>query len=155
LLELYASDPGVKAQLDAKGAVSAATKNNPLSIDTSKVDRTLIHKAKAHVHAAGSAPKPFRYKGIMITVAGLSREGDLLRVDLTADCPTDGPYYFRNPPLCVVTKPAVYSGETLVSPRESVEDPASALKAMIGEAVATVGPQGPFLSLLEVSFGSY
>lgn len=82
-------------------------------------------KDKAAVHAALAIPKPFAFDGIAITITALGIEGDMLRVDLEADCPTDGPYFFVNPPLH-------HGGR---------KNPAAALKVIVGQAVRTVAVQ--------------
>jgi len=141
LLALSERDPSIAVAL--AGAITPASRDKPATVDLSRVDRRLIALAKATIHAGLSVPAPFDFAGHRITVKRLSMEGDLLRVDLTADCPTDGPYFFCNPPLAIVTAPG--SGDprdpdTYV-PRETVEDPDAVLKEIVGQAVHHVAVQ--------------
>jgi hypothetical protein len=110
-------------------------------VDVAKVDRALIAKAKAHVHAALDIPKPFVYEGHTITITALSLDGDKLRVDLTADCPTDGPYFWVNPPLQVVVTEAVMDAVDplkVKTPRVTADAPDAVLQTIVGQAVHTV-----------------
>lgn len=121
LLELYEKDEEVKAALDATGSVTMASKDQPAKIDLSLVDGRIIGKAKAHIHLDVAVPEPFEYHGIRIHVESIDLDGDRLRVALSANCPTYGPYLFGNPPLQVG--------------RTGVDDAAAALVEMIGQAV--------------------
>lgn len=146
LLQLYTTDSAVRAKLDTAGAVTKE-KDKPDKLDIAKVDSKTIAKAKAHVHAALEIPAPFVHGGHTITITALSLDGDLLRVDLTADCPTDGPYLFQNPPLQVVTKEAVFGAPganglpTVITPRETADAPDAVLQTIVGQAVHTVAVQ--------------
>jgi hypothetical protein len=143
LLELYESEPAVKAKLDTAGAVTKV-KDKADKVDLTKVDSKTVAKAKAHVHAALKIPKPFVHEGITITISSLSLEGDLLRVDLDADCPTDNPYFFQNPPLQVVTKEAVMDDKDplkIKTPRETADAADDVLQTIVGQAVHTVAVQ--------------
>jgi hypothetical protein len=144
LLELHGKDADVRAKLHDAGAVTENKAKKTKTVDIAKVDRKVIAKAKAHVHAALKVPKPFVHEGISITITALSLEGDVLRVDLEADAPTDGPYFFVNPPLQVVTKEAVMGplpGLPIVTPRETKDAPDEVLKTIVGQAVHAVALQ--------------
>ena len=152
IIELAATDSLVEVALKDAGAIDPADAvgdiGKPigdeltvaLDVDLAAVDATLIARAKAEIHAALDIPEPFVHEGHTITVTALSLDGEVLVVDLEADCPTSGPYRFTNPPLQVVTKDAVVTTDEEgnpyeVSPRETIEDPAAALKVIVGEAV--------------------
>jgi hypothetical protein len=142
LLDLHAKDAAVSASLDAAGATTKDKDGKATKVDVAKVDRALIAKAKAHVHAALEVPKPFVHEGITITITALSLDGDVLRVDLDADCPTDGPYFWVNPPLQVVTKEAVMDERAgmpiIVTPRETKDAPDEVLQTIVGQTVHAV-----------------
>jgi hypothetical protein len=137
LLDLSTKDEAVKAALDAAGAI-VKTKDKPDKVDVAKVDKALIAKAKAVVHSELAVPAPFAFEGITITITALSLDGDVLRVDLTADCPTDGPYRFVNPPLQVVVTAAVMDPKDpmkVKTPRVNADAPDAVLKTIVGQAV--------------------
>ena len=141
LLALATADIAVATVLDGAGATTKDEDGKITEIDVTKVDRSLIAKAKAHVYAALDVPKPFVYEGITTTIAALSLDGDKLRVDLEADCPTDGPYFFVNPPLQVVTAYAVMDENDpmkVKTPCETVDAPDAVLQTIVGQAVHTV-----------------
>jgi hypothetical protein len=143
LLDLSTKDPSVKAKLDAAGAV-VKEKDKPDKIDVTKVDTKLIAKAKAHVHAELAVPAPFVYEGHTITITALSSDGDKLRVDLEADCLTDGPYFFVNPPLQVVVSEAVMDDKDplkVKTPRVTADAPDDVLQTIVGQAVHSVAVQ--------------
>lgn len=130
----------MKATLDAAGAI-VKTKDNPGRVDVAKVDAKLVSKAKAEIHASLAIPLPFTHDGITITILALSMEGDRLRVDLTADCPTDGPYFFVNPPLQVVIADAVMDAADptkVKTPRVTADAPDEVLRAIVGQTVYAV-----------------
>jgi hypothetical protein len=143
LFSLATTDTAIAATLETDGAVMK-TKDKPDKLDVTKVDRKLIAKAKAHVHAELKVPKPFVYEGHTIRITALSLDGDKLRVDLKADCPTDGPYFFVNPPLQVVTTEAVMDAVDTMkvkTPRVTADAPDDVLKTIVGQAVHAVAVQ--------------
>lgn len=156
LLSLYATDPAVRAKLDAAGSVTVATKTVPAKVTLAKVDARTIAKAKAHIHAVLEIPQPFVHEGHAITITALSLDGDLLRVDLIADCPTDGPYLFQNPPLQTVTKPAVFGAPgvnglpTILTPRETADSPDAVLQTIVGQTVHAVAVQRGWMPAKDV-----
>ena len=83
-------------------------------------------------------PETYLHRGLPITILRMGDFEDRLRVFVSAPCPLSNPYDFVNPPLCVWREGV------------PVEDPAAALREMVGEAVYAVarrrgwGPEAPW-----------
>jgi hypothetical protein len=92
LLDLAAKDVTVEASLKTAGAIPTAASCADIGkviggklveappVDIAKVDRALISRAKAHVHAALAVPKPFTHEGITITITALVLESQIVTV---------------------------------------------------------------------------
>ena len=155
LLDLAAKDVAVEASLKSAGAIPTAASCADIGktvggklveappVDVAEVDRALISRAKAHIHAELEIPKPFVHEGITITITALSLDGDVLQVDLETDIGPqyeDGPYRFVNPPLQKVTREAVYDEKAeglpvILEPRVTEDAPDEVLQTIVGQAV--------------------
>jgi hypothetical protein len=120
LLEMAERDAEVAARM--RPAV-ARPRGGEARVDLAQVDRRLVARAKAAIHAELAPPGPYRYLGARISIIDMQLAGDDLRVVVASDAPTDNPYIIRNPPLQV---------------EPGVDDPAAALRVIIGEAVVAV-----------------
>lgn len=151
LAELCAKDEQLRAELEERGAFSPLRSMSRVGssaggevLDVSLVPSAAIAKAKAHIHAELNVPEPFVYEGHTIAIKSLSLDGDVLVVDLEADCPTGGPYRFVNPPLQTILEDAVMDDNVplaVKTPRVTVDAPDAVLQTIVGQAVHTVALQ--------------
>jgi hypothetical protein len=137
-------DSAVAGDIQDSGALSVTEDGTVVAVDVSQLDNVTISQVKAIIHSGLDVPEPFVYEGIEVTITELCYEDDMLKVVLSADCPTDNPYYFHNPPLQVITSAAV--GDPFTDPDNYIpcgvaDAPDTTLQQIVGNAVLDVARQ--------------